>query len=849
MAIAEELAKFELYLAEGQALWTVNAKLVISREFFELWEEAHQPQPFDLEEPRLTLASQVLMPSGETDLLGYFTWDFDEACAALVIESPNAEQRYLWSFADGVPGVVELPPQYRDEREISLGERLEVIFDIIAWFRLKYPARDVRELRRRDFVAALVDLAPHLPPGTVRVLRRTSFARVRQLFGKAMEDMAVDELSDQLTLPLDGSYAVAAPPKRSAAEAGAPRRGVTITLPLRTKLAVLQDLRFMQSASQAVADLEQGFIIDFRAAEVIARESHNVVVVRLPVNPSQQLQEGDRLPVYRRGKQQQVATFTVDLRERDDALGRVEWADGPVPEEFDDDLFARPRKSPAEYLARRLGDAVAQFGREGAFASAAVSAALGATRATFSTVNVPAVTPAGLDRSQSEAWANAVAGDNPLVLIQGPPGTGKTHVLEQVLRTLVRAGQRLLFVAPSHTAVDNLCRRVGDLPLLRLGREPDSFAPEIAAKHWVGDIEAVKAMVRKRRGKECLYAGTHLGVLRDDVVAADLDKHGPFDVIVFDEAGMARLDEFLLCAGLAQRALLFGDHQQLPPFPLPDAIVTRLQERGAATRRMWDTVSRSALEWLITERQLPVFLLQSSYRCQNPRLMRFSSILFYNARVKASAWAEYYRLSFAERWQRYPPWSLRLYRTSNLPAARRHERLTLDGGRPGIENALEARLAVAAFYELLKRYPAQEITIIAPYRRQVRLIRQQLSAARVRQLRPQDAPSPGDWEDFQRARIATVDSFQGSESEAVIICYVRSNDHGSIGFVDDASRVNVAHTRCRREMVIIGDLAHLQAHARNDLFARLERAVRRDGVVINVTPAIYAQLPENLPIG
>ncbi|HOG51532.1 MAG TPA: AAA domain-containing protein, partial [Lentisphaeria bacterium] len=67
-----------------------------------------------------------------------------------------------------------------------------------------------------------------------------------------------------------------------------------------------------------------------------------------------------------------------------------------------------------------------------------------------------------------------------------------------------------------------------------------------------------------------------------------------------------------------------------------------------------------------------------------------------------------------------------------------------------------------------------------------------------------------------------------------IISYVRSGGK-SIGFVDDPNRVNVTHTRCRREMVVIGDLEHLKHYAQNRIFARMERAFRRDGVIEDLT--------------
>ena len=159
------------------------------------------------------------------------------------------------------------------------------------------------------------------------------------------------------------------------------------------------------------------------------------------------------------------------------------------------------------------------------------------------------------------------------------------------------------------------------------------------------------------------------------------------------------------------------------------------------------------------------------------------------------------------------------------------ERLVYQGKHPGFENELEARLTVEAAYQFAESYPLSEITMIAPYRCQVDKIRALLDRDALSKALG-DEISDKEWENFVHNRISTVDSFQGGESDAVIICYVRSSAAGSIGFVDDPNRINVAHTRCRREMLIIGDLEHLKKRCRNRIFHRMERAVERDGEII-----------------
>ena len=90
------------------------------------------------------------------------------------------------------------------------------------------------------------------------------------------------------------------------------------------------------------------------------------------------------------------------------------------------------------------------------------------------------------------------------------------------------------------------------------------------------------------------------------------------------------------------------------------------------------------------------------------------------------------------------------------------------------------------------------------------------------------------WDNFLFSRIATVDSFQGNESDVVVTCYVRSNQGQGIGFVNAPNRINVAHTRCRREMIVIGDIECLKLQEDGNIFKRMERAIERDGQVIRI---------------
>ncbi len=843
-----EFEKISRYFEEGRRLWDSDPDTVMSCGFFESWQLTTRPEAFVIAEETFELLNQTFETSAEEACIAYFIWSTIEECAMMVVEGPGFDKSLLLQFNEGEPEILEPPLVFLEDDELTLGERLEIMYEVVAHVRQTEPTRDVRTLNRTEVATILDAISDTYEPRAIRIMKRLKLASVRHMLEQVVADMAVDELSNQLELPLDGSYATSTGNEPGTDDIFDEEPSPAIHIPARTPWNILSEISFIQAADIALLELEEVFVIQFGDCEVLEKVDRRSFVLRLPTPADLPLPEGSRMRVFIRGEHPPIASFQIDLIERDYLYGRFQWRDVPDAELPNPRIYGRPQPGPTKFISGMINATVVEFMQKSRFVAPALNTALGIEASGF-VDNNDAHGDLMLDATQQHAWANAVSDENPIIVIQGPPGTGKTYVLEQVLRTLCGRGKRLLLAAPSNTAVDNVCRRILDLPVLRVGRERDNISADVNANIWVQDIDAVTAYKQKQQASTggTIYAGTHFATLRDDVIQADYEQNGPYDCIVFDEAGMGRMDEFLLCLRLAKRAVLFGDHQQLPPFPLPKMVVERLHERGPVPRALWTVLSKSALEWLGTVRHFPVFLLQSSYRCQNPRLMRFSSTLFYNARVKASEHAEYYQLDFETRRKRFPTSTLRFYRTSDLPARARHEQLVIEGHKPGLQNPLEARLCVCVFCELIRRYPLKEITIIAPYRRQVRLIRQFMTRDFVKCLVPNLEFEKEEWDWYLQNRVSTVDSFQGGESDAVIICYVRSNDGEGIGFIDNPNRINVAHTRARREMAVIGDLDNLKEQAGSSLFTRMERAIRRDGEIVNVTADLSTKLKRIIP--
>lgn len=426
--------------------------------------------------------------------------------------------------------------------------------------------------------------------------------------------------------------------------------------------------------------------------------------------------------------------------------------------------------------------------------------------------------PARLNPSQHDAIRHALAA-NDLAIIHGPPGTGKTTTVVEVIRQLVARGERVLACAPSNTAVDNLLERLlacGE-PAVRLGHPArvsedlrrhtlDSLVEEHDAMHLVRDMMREAEQIERKASKytrakpspgqkwqqrqearelrkqaRLLEQQAINDILRDarvvcatatfdDSILDDLR----FDVLVIDEACQSVEPGCWVPLRRADRVILAGDHLQLPPTILSDVAkregyAVSLMER--LVDHYGDTITR----------QLTV-----QYRMHRS-IMGFSSQHFYGGSLIADPSVEAHVLSDLP--------TIAADRVNDVPVTFIDTAGT--GWNEEIEpdglsklNPQEGGLVLRQVQELCDAgLSPGDIAVIAPYAAQVRWLRQNTV--------------------YDQLEIDTVDGFQGREKEAVVISLVRSNLIGEIGFLSDARRMNVALTRARRKLIIIGDSATL----------------------------------------
>ncbi|KAL8606242.1 hypothetical protein ACOMHN_012874 [Nucella lapillus] len=422
----------------------------------------------------------------------------------------------------------------------------------------------------------------------------------------------------------------------------------------------------------------------------------------------------------------------------------------------------------------------------------------------------------GLDDSQKGAVRFALAQPE-VAVIHGPPGTGKTTTVVELILQAVRQGIKVLALAPSNVAVDNMVERLGarHKRIVRIGH-PARLLPHIAPfaldalvtandqtalaadarrdlNNLLGQMkgkrghsrsgmrEEVKQLRREVRKRE--ETATREILSRASVVLVTLTSASPdsplklldenhFELVVIDECSQAL--EAACWIGLlhGRRCVLAGDPHQLPPTIL---------SKQAAEEGLGVTLMARVME---AHGDGVVRMLTTQYRMHRD-IMLWSSQQLYHGRLQAhpSVAAHLLRdLSNVEEGE-ITSTPLLLVDTAGCDLSELDLPQEVSKGNEG-----EADIVSAHVEQLVKAgLSPQDIAVIAPYNLQVELLRQRLSA------------------EYPSLEIKSVDGFQGREKEAVVISFVRSNSRKEIGFLAEKRRINVAITRARRHLAVVCD--------------------------------------------
>lgn len=455
-----------------------------------------------------------------------------------------------------------------------------------------------------------------------------------------------------------------------------------------------------------------------------------------------------------------------------------------------------------------------------------------AAKFTFEPMRFPWLNPTQEKAVNEVLWAKDVA------IVHGPPGTGKTTTLvEAINETLMRESQ-VLVCAQSNMAVDWISEKLVDrgVNVLRIGnptRVNDkmlgfTYERRFEAHPDYPQLWAIRKAIRelrknRKKGSESYHQKLErlksrateleirincelLGEAR--VIACTLvgSAHRllegmKFGTLFIDEAAQALEAACWIPMRRATRVILAGDHCQLPP-----------TVKSIAALRAG--LGKTLMERIAENKPEVVTLLKIQYR-MNEEIMRFSSDWFYHGEVESAPQIKYRSILEDDS-------PITWIDTSNeenqvtiegddvVSGEKRddmnfHEQFV--GESFGRINKAEADLTLLTLAEYLtqvgKRRVLEEsidVGIISPYRAQVQYLKRLLKK----------------YEFFKPYRrlisVNTVDGFQGQERDVILISLVRSNDEGQIGFLKDLRRMNVAMTRARMKLIILGDKSTMTKH-------------------------------------
>ena len=430
-----------------------------------------------------------------------------------------------------------------------------------------------------------------------------------------------------------------------------------------------------------------------------------------------------------------------------------------------------------------------------------------------------------LNASQEQA-VNDVLAARDVMIVHGPPGTGKTTTLVEAIMEVMRREPQVMVCAQSNMAVDWISEQLADrgVSVLRIGnpsRVTDKMLSFTYERRFESHpdystlwsirrtIRQLYTTPRKGRSESFHQKIAHLRERADElelrirnalfdqsrVVACTLVGSANqllqgihFHTLFIDEAAQALEPACWIALRKCDRFVLAGDHCQLPP-----TIKSNAARYGGLDKTLMETLAETHPE--------AVRLLTVQYR-MNQALMQFSSEWFYEGKLQAAP--EVSQRGIMADMDEPLVW-VDTAGEDNEGQEDFHEQFI--GASYGRINKAEARLTLATLIDYAERIGRQrlleeriDIGIISPYKAQVQYLRALLKkSAYLRPLR-------------KSITINTVDAFQGQERDVILVSLVRANEAGEIGFLNDLRRMNVAITRARMKLIILGASTTLCRH-------------------------------------
>ncbi|WP_288786307.1 AAA domain-containing protein [Bacteroides acidifaciens] len=437
-----------------------------------------------------------------------------------------------------------------------------------------------------------------------------------------------------------------------------------------------------------------------------------------------------------------------------------------------------------------------------------------------------------------EAAVNKVLCTRDVSIVHGPPGTGKTTTLVEAIYETLHREPQVLVCAQSNTAVDWICEKLVDrgVTVLRIGnptRVNDKMLSSTYERRFEShpaypELWSIRKSIREmngrmRRGSYTEREGmrNRMNRLRDRateleilinadlfdsarVIASTLVSSNHrllngrrFPTLFIDEAAQALEAACWIAIRKADRVILAGDHCQLPP-----TIKCIEAARGG--------LEHTLMEKIVQQKPSAVSLLKVQYR-MHEAIMQFPSDWFYHGELEAAPEVRHRGILDFDT-------PMNWIDTSGMDF---HEEFV--GESFGRINKEEANLLLQELETYINRIGKERILeeridfgLISPYKAQVQYLKSKIKGSSF--LRP-----------FRSLiTVNTVDGFQGQERDVIFISLVRANEDGQIGFLNDLRRMNVAITRARMKLVILGDAATLTRHP---FYKRLMSFIKKQFII------------------
>lgn len=434
-----------------------------------------------------------------------------------------------------------------------------------------------------------------------------------------------------------------------------------------------------------------------------------------------------------------------------------------------------------------------------------------ASRYTFDAMRFP-----WLNASQEKA-VNEVLWAKDVAVVHGPPGTGKTTTLVEAIFETLRRESQVLVCAQSNMAVDWISEKLVDrgINVLRIGN-PTRVNDKMLSFTYERRFEAhpdypqlwsIRKAIRELRQQRKHADSWHQKMDRLKSRATELElrirsslfgearviastltgaanrvlEGEKYSTLFIDEAAQALEAACWIAIRKAGRVILAGDHCQLPP-----TVKSIMALKGG--------LGNTLMERIVENKPETVTLLKMQYR-MNEQIMKFSSEWFYHGMVESAPTVSHRGILDYDTPMMW------------IDTAECDGKEEFVGENFGRINRAEAELTLQTLQQYLEKIGKQRILeesidvgIISPYRAQVQLLRKELRKREF--FRPYR----------HLLTVNTVDGFQGQERDIILISLVRSNDGGDIGFLRDLRRMNVAITRARMKLIILGSSETMTSH-------------------------------------